>query len=341
MALKRYTVDANDSIITAISLVDEPAVESNFIALSKQPQRYVHFDKEEKHMLYGCALRPDFDIYRVDEWTGEEYFLNFSTKSIEKLSRNFLKEYYQNSWTVDHAQYVQGLTVAESWIKTDMEKDKSVALGLDADLPVGTWFVGCYVDSNDIWEQVKEGKWKGFSIESWVSLDEIPELAEMRKQKQEEMNKDNNNSNDSLLDSIKSIILEALGKKEEEKKEEIDFSAEEKPAQLEEEKSSGDTETTTEEKSSGDTVPTEEIVEEVVDTVETTEETVEEQAEDLQAIIDGLQEEVDALKAENEELKKANQKMSKQPSAEQVKVDASKQTSENSWLDFASCRVRR
>ena len=170
--IKKYYVNPEDSAVLAMSVVDEPAVESEFVYLSKQKiDKFVALENKERHMIYGCALRPDFPIYRRDE--EEEYYLEFSKDAVEKLARNFMVNGLQQNFTQAHRSEVEGITITESWIKADMEKDKSIALGLDAELPVGTWFIGAYCNNADVWDKVKAGTYHGFSVEAIVDVNEL------------------------------------------------------------------------------------------------------------------------------------------------------------------------
>lgn len=170
--LKKYYVNPEDSAVLAMSVVDAPAVESEFIYLSKQKvDKFVAMETNEKRMIYGCALRPDFPIYRNDGT--EEYYLEFSKEAVEKLARNYMINGFQQNFTQAHKSEVEGITITESWIKVDMEKDKSIALGLDADLPVGSWLIGAYCNNADVWEKVKAGTYHGFSCEAIVNVDEL------------------------------------------------------------------------------------------------------------------------------------------------------------------------
>lgn len=171
--IKKYYVNPEDSAVLAMSVVDEPAVESEFIYLSKQQKvdKFVALETNEKHMIYGCALRPDFPIYRNDGT--EEYYLEFSKEAVEKLARNYMVNGFQQNFTQAHKSEVEGITITESWIKVDMEKDKSIALGLDADLPIGSWLIGAYCNNADVWDKVKAGAYHGFSCEAIVDVNEL------------------------------------------------------------------------------------------------------------------------------------------------------------------------
>lgn len=184
--LKKYRINPNESLCLAVSVVDAPAVESEFVCLGKQEmEKFVAVDKPERRMIYGCALRADFPIYRNN---GEqEYYIEFGADSIDKISKDFIKNGFQKNWTVGHEAEIEGLSVTESWIKESMTMDKSVALGLDPSLPCGSWFIGCYCENDEVWEQVKNGTYHGFSCEALVGLEEFEkQIAEQKVEEQTE-----------------------------------------------------------------------------------------------------------------------------------------------------------
>ena len=168
--IKKYKVGI-DSETYAISLVDEPAIEEDFVALAKQKEEQVFLESNEKHMIYGAVLVPDKDIYRYNGQ--EEYYISFTKESIEKMAQEYMKEYRQREVTLDHEEYATEICLVETWLKSDMNKDKSVALGLNPNLPIGTWFAGMKVNNIDTWERIKNGELKGFSVESMVSLEDF------------------------------------------------------------------------------------------------------------------------------------------------------------------------
>jgi len=151
--------------IDAISIVESPAIESNFIALNNHQVKFATVDTE-KRILMGPALIPNKPIYRNQD--GEEFYVYFSKATIEKAMQMYLKKGNQGNATLEHDGKLNGLTLVESWIKVDAEKDKSVAYGMED--PVGTWYVSMKVDNEEIWnEYVKSGKVKGFSIEGFFA----------------------------------------------------------------------------------------------------------------------------------------------------------------------------
>ena len=317
--LKKYNVVPSNSDVYAISLVDEPAVDSNFIALSKQKPMEFKIQNEERRMLYGVALRADYPIYR--RYGDEEFYLTFGKDAIRRLMTKFMKNYGQKSWTKDHMDFAEGLTVVESWIVEDVENDKAKALGIE-NFSEGSWCIGVKVDDDETWQSIKDGRWKGFSVEAWVDMEEIEK--EIKNQKINKENKEINmavtkNKFEEMIDKIKSIISDAVEEADGQDAEVQEEVVEEAADAVEEVVNEEETDTTDEVvEAAEDETPTEEVANDVIEQVEEEAETEEEAADNLQEVVDQLQAEVDSLKAENEELKKKNEKMSKQPSTKVV-----------------------
>lgn len=154
--------------IDAISIVENPAIEENWIALNEQPKeyRFAEVDKEKK-IIMGAMLVPDKPIYRRDEENGE-YYIYFSQDTIRKCMEMFFQNGNQSNATFEHQESIKGLTVVESWIVEDTEKDKSNLYNLN--VPVGTWMGTIKVENEVIWKDyIKTGKVKGFSIEGYFA----------------------------------------------------------------------------------------------------------------------------------------------------------------------------
>jgi hypothetical protein len=151
--------------IEAISIVESPAIESDFVALRAEEVKLAEVDKE-KRILLGALLIPNKPIYRKGE--EGDYYIFFSKDTIVKASQMYLKNGYQNSTTLEHDQTLKGLTLVESWIVESETQDKSRKYGLD--VPVGTWMGAVKVNNNEIWDEyVKTNKVKGFSIEGYFA----------------------------------------------------------------------------------------------------------------------------------------------------------------------------
>mgnify|MGYP003649672563 FL=1 len=169
MDIIELVIDDNEELsgIEAISVVESPAIEEEFIALKNQNQIRLAEISKEKRLLMGAALIPEKPIYRKSG--DHEFYIYFSKDTVAKASQMFLKNGNQGKATMEHTdKKLEGMTIVESWLVEDVVHDKSRKYGLD--MPIGTWMVAMKVDNDDIWNNyVKEGKVKGFSIEGYFA----------------------------------------------------------------------------------------------------------------------------------------------------------------------------
>ena len=166
MRIVELILDEEQEIgIEAISVVENPAIEEDFIALKSQEFKLAEVDKE-KRILMGPLLIPNKPIYRRN---GEdEYYIYFSKDTVLKASQLYLMQGKQNNSTLEHQYELKGLSLVESWIVEDKVHDKSVKYNMD--LPLGTWVGAVKVNNEKVWQEfVKSGKVKGFSIEGYFA----------------------------------------------------------------------------------------------------------------------------------------------------------------------------
>ena len=183
--------DQDDIGVEAISIVESPAIESDFVALKNQEIKLAEVDKEKK-ILMGALLIPNKPIYR--NGSEGEYYIYFSKDTIVKASQMFLQKGNQSNSTLEHDEVLSGLTLVESWLIEDKVHDKSVKYGMD--LPLGTWMGSVKVNNDEVWnEYVKTNKVKGFSIEGFFA-----DRMEAPKEKVEEQ------LSEELLSKIKNVI---------------------------------------------------------------------------------------------------------------------------------------
>ena len=321
-----------DSETYAISLVESPAIEETLVALEEQKPIKVQLADEEKYMVYSAVLVPDRPIYRRNE-DGDEFYIEFTKESIEKMAQEYLMNYRQNEITLDHATMANDITLVESWIKTDMYKDKSVAIGLSEDLPIGTWIAGLKVNQIDAWNRIKNGELRGFSVESMISLEEFSK---------QEQNTNNMNieTNDMFWDKLKNILKDTFSKKVEEPTveelaansgftnvEEYEKEVEAVKEELEEQNAPTEPqaqEPTVETPKTEEPVTEEPNVEEPKPTEEApkTEEKPQENNKHLEELINSLKEEINALKEMNNGLNDKVKELSKEPSTKPVNTNA-------------------
>lgn len=156
--LLRLEINGEEDGVNIISLVEYPAVERNFIQLSKEVKLSLN---EEKKELLGVALIPDMPIYRRDKQG--EYYITFNAESIRKIAIDFYRKLNVNMADIEHNHNIQnGITYFQSMI---IDKEQGICPKAFKDLPNGTWIVGCKIDNTNVWDAVKNGNVKGFSID--------------------------------------------------------------------------------------------------------------------------------------------------------------------------------
>jgi hypothetical protein len=112
----------------------------------------------------GAALIPNKQIYRKNK--DKEFYIYFSEDTVRKASELFLMRSNQNNATYEHERkMLEGMSVVESWIIEDEKTDKSKLYGFS--LPKGTWMISMKVNNDEVWQKVKDGEVKGFSIEGY------------------------------------------------------------------------------------------------------------------------------------------------------------------------------
>lgn len=337
--LKLYKVVADNSEVMAVSLVDEPAIDLNFIHLHKETPQLICLEKDEKHLLVGCVLRPDYPIYRNNG--KEEFYLEFPKETVERLAYDYMQSGRIYSFTTDHKDIADNVSIVESWIKTS-ENDKSKDYGLD--VPIGSWIICAKVEDEAIWKRVKDGELRGFSVESFVNLEEIILSKEnCETNMTEEVKLETIEVTEGFWMRIAEVIKAALKSPQtpeleaqvtsaqviDEMKQEVTSEEEVIETPIEEpvvEEPIVEEEPTVEEEYSPEVVA-EEVTEEVV-SESTTEEEVK---EDLQAVIDELNAKIDELNQELAKLQIENQKLSKQPSAKPINLKS--ETAQGSNFD--------
>lgn len=322
-----------ESELLAISLVKDPAIEEDFQYFSKE-QNVIKFSSDEKHQVIGPLIVADKPIYR--RYHDQEFYVSFSKEAIEAMLYDFAKNGRNKSITLSHQEDVNGAVVTEIW--TSGKNDKSHDFGYN--LPEGSLFCSMKILNNDLWQKIKNGEIRGFSIES---------LLEIIDSNFSKMNKDD--KNETFFEKLKKLIEETFNtttSKEPETTEEPETvetpaqteepqqfeneatEAVETPAQTETVETPAQTEVV-EPHAKTETVetPVEEHQQtEVTETVEPTAKTVE--APNYEELYNSLKEEnastskaLEEIKKQVESLKAENETLKGRPSAEPVKPTAS------------------
>lgn len=168
----KFEIDPEDKItgVKAMSLVDKPAMESEFIAFSKDNIQYVELKMTGyKQVVAGMALIPEKDILRQTS-DGEKYLAYFTKESIEKIRNKFHKELMTASVNVDHSQqdFIDAYLI-ESYIVDSQERLMDLSARGIKDPTMGAWFVAYKIDDEHTFGRVLNGELTGFSVEIFVN----------------------------------------------------------------------------------------------------------------------------------------------------------------------------
>lgn len=163
-------IDEDENLgLQAVSLVDRPAIETNFLKFKDQK---MFFAKDEsKHILTGPALIADMPIYRKNFVTGEEYYVIFSKDTIAKLVERYSKNNMLNSVNLQHdsGTFTSGVTLVESYF---IDKERGIA-PKEFDLADGSWVCSFKITDDALWDQiVNTDEFNGFSVEVVANLEE-------------------------------------------------------------------------------------------------------------------------------------------------------------------------
>lgn len=158
-----------DGGMLRISLVDAPAVMADFVAFAKQkPVLMYRIEDEEQRRVLGVVMRADFPIYRRDERLGE-YYIIYRADTIREMAQKYLAEGRQNNVSLMHqGEDVEGVEMVQYFIKGNGLQPEGFE-----DIADGSLFAEFHIVDDAIWDKVKDGTYKGFSLEGLFDL--VPE----------------------------------------------------------------------------------------------------------------------------------------------------------------------
>lgn len=149
--------------VSVVSLVDRPAIEKDFIAFDEQ-KKLLEFSTidDEQRIVVGAAMIPDQKIYRQDPENGE-YYVHFSKETVRNIAEKFyVKGFHMNANIMhDPNQKADDVVYFMSFIR-DTTKG---LIGMQGEYPEGTWFLGAKINNDEVWNKIKAGEVKGFSVE--------------------------------------------------------------------------------------------------------------------------------------------------------------------------------
>jgi hypothetical protein len=156
--IKLTVTDEDETRVEKISFVDDPAIERQWMAFKKQPYRFKA--DEDKRIVSGPLMVAGLPIYRHDEKNGE-YYVQFDADTIKNIVLKFFKEQRMSEVNLMHETDVDGVFMFESFI---IDERKQTPEGFET-LPSGSWFGSFKVENDEVWAKVKDGTFKGFSVE--------------------------------------------------------------------------------------------------------------------------------------------------------------------------------
>lgn len=179
LPIYQLTLSAENDGVEYVALVDSPAIRQDWIAMKEQPEQYkLKLVNEEKRIVAGALMIPDMPIYRMNEKLGE-HFVIFTKETIEKIRDKFHR--LGNNANVnlmhDPNQKVDNCFMISDFI-IDSEKGIAPMKGTEH-LADGTWFSFYKVENDSVWETVKDGTFKGFSVEGLFTYSDTPYEAEV------------------------------------------------------------------------------------------------------------------------------------------------------------------
>lgn len=184
LPLYRVALASEGDGVVRVSLVDDPAVQSNFDVFRKEagkaPVLYAVQD-EDRHLVRGVVLRADWPIYRRDNPQDPGYYVTFGKEAIRQLAEKYLADGFQNRVDTAHdGNEVDDVQMVQYFIK-----DTAAGIapeGFD-DIADGSLFAEYHVTNDEVWDEIKAGTFKGFSVEIFYTL--IPAGDTMRAEDRE------------------------------------------------------------------------------------------------------------------------------------------------------------
>lgn len=191
LPIYRATIDnSDDTGMFVVSLVDEPAVEVDFLAFDKQTEQLEFaIQDEEQRKVLGVVMIPNKLIYRRDS-NGFEYFIKYEPDTIHQMVEKFFRDVNPNNVDTDHNfELVEGVVLSQAFFKNT---EKGINPAGFEDLPDDTLFFEYHILNDEIWNGIKEGTWKGFSLAGYFNVEPV----EMKKEEPKP----------SVLDDIEDLI---------------------------------------------------------------------------------------------------------------------------------------
>ena len=191
--MRYFYINIDDDMnlgLQAVSLVDRPAIDTDFLKF--KDQKIVFSKDESKHLVSGPSLIADMPIYRVNQFTGEEYYVIFDKETIAKLVERYSQNNLFNSVNLQHnpEDFTDKAILVESYF---VDKERGIA-PKEFDLSDGSWITTYKIQDEALWNEIMtSGEFKGFSVEIIANL--VEKLSSEKEQSKEQ-------SIDELIDEL-------------------------------------------------------------------------------------------------------------------------------------------
>lgn len=208
--------DNPEAGINKISLVDYPAVESDFLSFAKEERKMSYsIQNEEKRLVRGVIMRADFPIYRRNDLG--EYYIVYRAETIREMAEKYLFDGKQNNVNLMHedGSDVEGVNMVQFFIK---DVDHGVNPEGFEDIEDGSLFAEFHVNNDEVWEQIKAGEYKGFSLEGRFYQEQLRSQTDEMGLLERTFKKLFNTDSMSKLEKFKSLLAELLADQTEEVK---------------------------------------------------------------------------------------------------------------------------
>ena len=193
----RATVDGEETGMVLVSLVEDPAVEVDFLAFGKQEPLQFSIQDEEQRMVLGVVMRPDYPIFRRLP-NGFECYVEYPAETIHKMAEKFFATMNVNNVDTDHSwELVDGVTMVQAFFKN---VEKGINPKGFEEMPDDTLFFQYHITNDEIWAGVKNGTWKGLSLSGTFMIEPI----------QMQNNKKSNTKEMSKLEKIRTALQNIL-----------------------------------------------------------------------------------------------------------------------------------
>ena len=204
LPIYRAIINNEEAGMVTISLVDFPATESNFVAFEKEKELLkFSIENEEKRIVRGLVMAANLLIYRVHPLYGE-YYIYYDAETLRTMAERYLKNNFQNSVDLNHnGDLVDGVDMVQFFIK---DTENGVNPKGFEDYADGSLFAEYHINNDEVWEQVKNGEFRGFSLEGYFGIE--PTGYEFKQETNN--NEEKYNKTMSKLNRIKEVLRSLL-----------------------------------------------------------------------------------------------------------------------------------